>query len=88
MTSESFGDAKAIFIAASEIDSAEARETGVVAVCHAHLRRFGRKSGHVRADEACGASDADRHNFRLGNLFRRSYTRVPNLTQCRYASSP
>jgi hypothetical protein len=40
----------------------------------------------VRADEPGSARYTGRHNFRVGNLFVRSYTPQPTVTQCRYAS--
>ena len=69
-----------------ELDVTQACEAALVPVCDTHGVVGGRKSGHVRADKPGGASYTDRHNFRVGNLFMRSYTPEPTVTQCRFAS--
>ena len=69
-----------------DLDVTKACEAALLAVCDSHGVVGGRKSGHVRADEPSGAGYTDRHNFRVGNLFLRSYTPEPTVTQCRFAS--
>ena len=60
-----------------DLDVAKACQAALVPVRDSHWADIGRKSGHVRADEPSSARYTDRHNFRVGNLFLRSYTRSP-----------
>ena len=59
------------------IHVAQACQAALLPVCDSHGAASGRKLCHVRADEPGSAGYTDRHNFRVGNLFLRSYTRSP-----------
>ncbi len=56
---------------------AQACQPRLFPVRDTHRATFGRKFSDVRADEPGGARYTDRHNFRVGNLFVRSYTPGP-----------